>query len=73
MAIQNKSRIQPLVRKGLQVVAEYSSKALDAPGVCDYIGGINNNRPNDNDLHGAPEFARPLLEHPHEKRTESPA
>jgi hypothetical protein len=29
IAIQNKSRIQRLVRKELQVVAEFSSKALE--------------------------------------------
>jgi flavodoxin len=62
---------QRLEGKGLNIVGEFSCKGLDTSGVFNYIGGINNNRPNDNDLHDAREFARTLLEHPHTKRTES--
>lgn len=52
---------QRLERKGLRIVAEFSCKGLDTSGVFNYIGGINNNRPNDNDLHDAQEFARALV------------
>jgi len=61
-----------LERKGLYIVAEFSCKGLDTSGVFNYIGGINDLRPNDNDLHDTREFARMLLKHPHAKRTESP-
>jgi len=40
-----------LERKRLRVVAELSRKGLDTSGVFNYIDGINNNRPNENDLH----------------------
>jgi flavodoxin len=63
---------QRLERKGLRIVAEFSCKGLDTSGVFNYIGGINNNRPNENDLHDAREFARTLLEPLLAKRTESP-
>jgi flavodoxin len=63
---------QRLERKGLRIIAEFSCKGLDTSGVFNYIGGVNNNRPNDNDLSDAREFARTLLEHPHAKRTEPP-
>jgi len=55
---------QRLERKGLRIVAEFSCKGLDTSGVFNYIGGINNNRPNDNDLRDAQEFARALVEAP---------
>jgi flavodoxin len=63
---------QRLERKGLRVIAEFSCKGLDTSGVFNYIGGVNNNRPNDNDLSDARAFARTLLEHPHAKQTEPP-
>jgi flavodoxin len=53
---------QRLERKGLHIVAEFSCKGLDTSGVFNYIGGINNGRPNANDVHDAREFARMLLE-----------
>jgi len=52
---------QRLERKGFRIVAEFSCKGLDTSGVFNYIGGINNNRPNENDLHDAREFAHTLL------------
>jgi flavodoxin len=63
---------QHLETKGLRIVAEFSCKGLDTSGVFNYIGGINNNRPNDNDLHDAREFARALLERHHAGRTGPP-
>jgi flavodoxin len=62
---------QRLERKRFRIVAEFSCKGLDTSGVFNYIGGINNNRPNDDDVRDAREFARALLEQPHAKRTES--
>jgi flavodoxin len=59
---------QRLERKGLRIVAEFSCKGLDTSGVFNYIGGINNTRPNENDLHDAREFARTLLVPPPKKR-----
>jgi flavodoxin len=56
---------QRLERKGFRIVAEFSCKGLDTSGVFNYIGGINNNRPNENDLHDAREFAHTLLEPVH--------
>lgn len=61
-----------LERKRLRVVAELSRKGLDTSGVFNYIDGINNNRPNENDLHDAREFARTLIESLQAKTTESP-
>jgi len=63
---------QRLERKGLRVIAEFSCKGLDTSGVFNYIGGVNNNRPNDNDLSDARAFARTLLEHPYAKQAEPP-
>jgi flavodoxin len=63
---------QRLEKKGLRIVAEFSCKGLDTSGVFNHIGGINNNRPNENDLREAQVFARTLLEPHHKKETQAP-
>jgi flavodoxin len=46
--------------KGYQVSADFSCKGWDTYGALKLLGGINKNRPNDNDLRLAREFAENL-------------
>ncbi|MGZ4864127.1 MAG: methyltransferase domain-containing protein [Halobacteriota archaeon] len=47
-----------LERRGLYIVAEFSCNGLKTPGAFNFIGGINNLRPDGNDLNDTWEFAR---------------
>jgi flavodoxin len=46
--------------KGYRVVADFACKGWDTYGALKLLGGINKNRPNDNDLKLAGEFAKEM-------------
>ncbi|XMB72968.1 flavodoxin family protein [Mycoplasmatota bacterium WC30] len=50
-----------LLTKGYQVVGEYSCKGYNTNSFLKYIGGINKNRPNLEDIENAKKFATKLL------------
>lgn len=49
-----------LIKKGFDVIGEFSCKAYDTYGLLRYIGGINRNKPNIRDMNNAKEFAASL-------------
>jgi flavodoxin len=50
-----------LVNKGFEIIGEFSCKGFDTNSVLKYIGGLNKNRPNDEDIKKAEIFAGGLL------------
>jgi len=52
-----------LLSKGYNVVNEFGCKGYNTNSVLKYIGGMNKNRPNDEDLKNAEDFARELKQH----------
>lgn len=51
-----------LQNKGFLIVNEFSCKGYNTNSVLKYIGGMNKNRPNDEDIKNAETFAEELLE-----------
>ena len=51
---------EKLLKKGFNIIGEFSCKGLDTVGPFKLIGGINKNRPNKNDLEDAKNFAKNL-------------
>ena len=51
---------EKLVKKGIDIVGEFTCKGLDTVGPLKLIGGINKNRPNEKDLKKAMNFAEEL-------------
>jgi flavodoxin len=50
-----------LVNKGFEILGEFNCLGFDTFGPLKIIGGINKNRPNQNDLAKAKDFAQKLL------------
>ena len=51
-----------LSSKGFEIIGEFSSRAWDSWGLLGWIGGINKDRPNKEDLKKAEEFAKEMKE-----------
>ncbi len=51
-----------LKRKNVSIVGEFSCPGFDTYGILKLIGGINRNRPNEEDIKKARNFAKGLLE-----------
>jgi flavodoxin len=49
-----------LTKKGLKIIADFSCPGFDSNGFIKLFGGINKQRPNEEDLAEAKEFARKL-------------
>ena len=64
-AIQGKEKVakdhalikEKLHSKGYEIVGEFSCKGFNTNSFLKYIGGINRNRPNDEDIQNAEKFA----------------
>ena len=64
-AIQGKEKVakdhalikEKLQSKGYEIVGEFSCKGFNTNSFLKYIGGINRNRPNDEDIQNAEKFA----------------
>ena len=50
-----------LIKKGYKVIGEFSCKGYNTNSFLKYIGGINKNRPNEEDIQNAKKFAENLL------------
>ncbi len=51
-----------LVGKGFVIQDEFTCKGMDTLGLLKLFGGVNKGRPNDQDLAGAREFAKELVD-----------
>ena len=58
--LNHKKLKKKLSEKGFDIVKEFSCKGFDTFGMLKYIGGINKNRPNEEDLEKAKIFAKEL-------------
>lgn len=58
--MNHKKLKKKLSEKGFDIVKEFSCKGFDTFGMLKYIGGINKNRPNEEDLEKAKIFAKEL-------------
>jgi len=52
-----------LLSKGYTIVDEFGCKGYNTNSILKYIGGMNKNRPNSEDIKNAENFARNLLQH----------
>ena len=59
----HKSLREILLSKGYIVVGEFGCKGYNTNSVLKYIGGMNNGRPNNEDLKNAEDFACELKQH----------
>ena len=53
-----------LNEKGFEIEGEFNCRGYDTYSILKYIGGINKNRPNEDDLKSAREFAKSLKSSP---------
>lgn len=57
----HKALREKLLAKDFEIIGEFNCPGWDTWGPYKYIGGLNKNRPNDNDLAKAKDFAKQLL------------
>ncbi len=53
---------ESLIKKGFDIIGEFTCRGFDTAGPFKLIGGISKGRPNENDLENAKSFAEKLIE-----------